>query len=447
MKNLDRICIALLVPRGLDSPASAGADAQVLVAWNARVLVVAEAEDRLLTLKGVRTAAMMHLAIHDAINSIDRRYRAYSFEGDASGADPLAAATQAAYAVAVDQYPASRKAWDAERRRWLARTRSGPARERGIAVGGAAAAAVLAQRANDGWNSEATYQWHPMGPGVYAEFNEHSGTPQGFVFGAGWAVAKPFALRSPSQFRSPPPPGIRSAEYTRAFEEVKEVGRFESTSRTADQSHLAMWWKDFAESSHNRLARSLVSDEQTDLWMAARLFALLNVSIMDAYISVFDNKFFYNHWRPYTAIHWAEHDGNRCDARRRGLEQPASPHLRVSFLSFRAWHGLRGGDDRVCEYLRRRPLLQDVDAPGGRRGSTLGKDLHEAADAFVRQLLGRGARMRPLPRLPRHPLSLRLDRRQPTRAAHRRLHHREHVAAGEVDGAGERADVVAAGLG
>ena len=75
-----------------------------------------------------------------------------------------------------------------------------------------------------------------------------------------------------------------------------------------------MWWKDFAENSHNRLARSLVTDEQTDLWESARLFALLNVSIMDAYISVFDNKFFYNHWRPYTAIHWAEHDGNPATA-------------------------------------------------------------------------------------------------------------------------------------
>jgi len=312
MKTPSRIWIVLLFLGVPGAPAIAGTDAQVLVAWNTRVLVVAEAEDRLLTLKGVRTAAMMHLAIHDAINSIDRRYRAYAFESDADGADPTAAATQAAYAIAIDQYPASRKAWDAERRRWLARTRPGPARDRGLAVGDAAAAAVLVRRANDGWDSEAIYQWQPMGPGVYAEFNEHSGTPQGFVFGAGWAVAKPFALQSPSQFRSPPPPRIRSPGYTRAFEEVKEVGRFESVTRTADQSHLAMWWKDFAENSHNRLARSLVSDEQTDLWIAARLFALLNVSIMDAYISVFDNKFFYNHWRPYTAIHWAEHDGNRA---------------------------------------------------------------------------------------------------------------------------------------
>jgi hypothetical protein len=310
MRTHERICIALWFLGALAAPANAGTDAQVLVAWNARVLVTAEAEDRLLTLKGVRTAAMMHLAIHDAINSIERRYSAYSFEGDARGGDPVAAVTQAAYAIALDQYPTRRKEWDAERRRWLGRARPGVARDLGIGVGAAAAAAVLMQRANDGWDSEATYQWRPMGPGVYAEFNEHSGTPQGFVFGAGWAAVRPLALRSPSQFRSPPPPKIRSAEYGRAFEEVKKVGRFESASRTADQSHLAMWWKDFAESSHNRLARSIVSDEQTELWDAARLFALLNVSIMDAYIGVFDNKFFHNHWRPYTAIHWAEHDGN-----------------------------------------------------------------------------------------------------------------------------------------
>jgi membrane-associated phospholipid phosphatase len=310
MKTSTKIWITTVAAAWLGAPAGAGTDAQVLVAWNARILAVAEAEDRLLTLKGVRTAAMMHLAIHDAINSIERRYRSYSYEADAGGADPLAAAIQAAYTIAIDQYPERRTQWDAERRLWLARARAGASRESGVAVGNAAATAILMERASDGWNSEATYQWQPMGPGVYAEFNEHSGTPQGFVFGAGWAVVKPFGLRSPSQFRSPPPPGIRSAEYTRAFAEVKEVGRFESSSRTPDQSHLAMWWKDFAESSHNRLARSMVIGEQTDLWVAARLFALLNVSIMDAYIGVFDNKFFHNHWRPYTAIHWAEHDGN-----------------------------------------------------------------------------------------------------------------------------------------
>jgi membrane-associated phospholipid phosphatase len=149
-----------------------------------------------------------------------------------------------------------------------------------------------------------------MAPGVYAELGEHSGTPEGFVFGAGWAAAEPFVLTSPHQLRSPPPPEIGSDAYTEAFREVKEVGSHGSATRTDDQSHLALWWKDFAENSHNRLARELVTDEELDPWRAARLFALLDMAIYDAYVGVFDNKFHYNHWRPYTAIRWAENDGN-----------------------------------------------------------------------------------------------------------------------------------------
>ena len=71
-----------------------------------------------------------------------------------------------------------------------------------------------------------------------------------------------------------------------------------------------MWWKDFVENSHNRLARKLVIKENLNLWESARLFALLNMTVYDAYVNVFDNKFHYNHWRPYTAIRWAAHDQN-----------------------------------------------------------------------------------------------------------------------------------------
>ena len=309
MKTLTYLFLLLAVlPCGAhENPAP---DSELLVSWNARLLATAEAEDRFLTLKGVRTAAMMHLAVHDALNAIDPRFGAYAYEGEARGADPVAAASQAAFVIANDQYPAQRDVWDALRARGMSAARDRQAREAGIALGEAAAQAVLAKRAGDRWDNTATYTFHPMAPGVYAEFAEHSGTPQGFVFGAGWATVEPFALKSSSQFRSPPPPAINSAEYTRAFDEVRSVGRFESRTRTADQTHLAFWWKDFAENSHNRLARQLVLEEQPDLWTAARLFALLNVAIMDAYIGVFDNKFFYNHWRPYTAIRWADHDGN-----------------------------------------------------------------------------------------------------------------------------------------
>ncbi len=287
---------------------------EVIRAFNDRILEAAEAEDHFLTLKGLRTATMAHLAQHDALNTIDPRYETFVMAqpaGDsARRADPLAAAARAAYAVAVDQYPDREATFAEELGRWLSEAEPGDARRLGVEIGDASAARILAERRGDGWDSEAEYRWHPMGPGVYAEFSEHSGTPEGFVFGAGWATARPFVLDAPDQLRAPPPPEISSEAYTRAFDEVKEVGRHESATRTADQTHLAMWWKEFVESSHSRLARELAAEEGLDAWETARLFALLEASIFDGYLTVFDDKFHYNHWRPYTAIRWAANDGN-----------------------------------------------------------------------------------------------------------------------------------------
>lgn len=283
---------------------------RMLASWNRQVFEVAEAEDRFLTLKGLRTAAMMHLAAHDAFNAIEPRYDTYSSVPAVPDADPLAAAAQAVFEVGRHEYPDREALFRSELETWLERVPDGAPKRRGVDLGREVAASILAEREGDGWDSQAEYRWHPMGPGVYAEFNEHSGTPEGFVFGAGWALAEPFALESPSQFLSPPPPDIDSEAYTRAFREVKGVGAEESPTRTPDQTHLAMWWKDFVENSHNRLARRLVIEERLDPWAAARLFALLEMSIYDGYVNVFHNKFEYNHWRPYTAIRWASNDGN-----------------------------------------------------------------------------------------------------------------------------------------
>jgi membrane-associated phospholipid phosphatase len=243
LATLTGSCVAGTAGSG---PPTAGSE--VVVAWNDLVLAVAEAEDRFLTLKGLRTATMMHLAMHDAVNAVAPRFEPFL---------------------------------------------ESPAAPRG-----------------DGWDTEAEYEWHPMAPGVYAEFSAHSGTPEGFVFGAGWARARPFLVDRADRFRSPPPPPVNGPDYARAFAEVKEVGRFASTSRTDDQTHLAMWWKEFVEKSHNRLARELAVAEGLDLWQAARLFALLDAAVYDGYVAVFADKFRYDHWRPYTAIRWAAHDGN-----------------------------------------------------------------------------------------------------------------------------------------
>lgn len=282
----------------------------VLSSWNELVLTTAEEEDGFLTLKGLRTAAMLHLAAHDALNAIEPRYETWAPVPQDAGGDPIAAVAQAAYHVAIDQYPDQQSAFEAELRRWLETVDGGPERGLGVSTGEAAAERILALRDGDGWNNEAEYRWHPMGPGVYAEFAEHSGTPEGFVFGAGWATARPFALDAPDHFVSPPPPDVTSEAYATAYDEVRWLGAYESPTRTPDQTHIAMWWKEFVESSHNRLARELAADDELDLWDAARMFALLETSIYDGYVSVFHNKFLYNHWRPYTAIRWAAHDGN-----------------------------------------------------------------------------------------------------------------------------------------
>ncbi|GAA5220693.1 vanadium-dependent haloperoxidase [Membranihabitans marinus] len=285
-------------------------DSEIVNSWNALIMEMAVAEDGLLTLKGVRTEAMVYVAIHDGLNSIRPVYTFYKYEGKNRKANPIATTAQAAYDISSSQFPDQLLKLNAELEKWLNTVEDGESKDLGIQLGKEVAAIILSERSDDGWNDEVEYIWQTMAPGVYAEFSEHSATPQGFVFGAGWARSKPFLLTAADQFRSPPPPDINSDTYTEAYNEVKEYGRFESQVRTIDQSHQAMWWKDFVENSHNRLARSLVSKENLNLWESARVFALLNMTIFDAYVNVFDNKFFYNHWRPYTAIRGAEMDGN-----------------------------------------------------------------------------------------------------------------------------------------
>lgn len=291
-------------------PAPKDYDSQLLISWNELIFKIAVAEDGLMTLKGVRTAAMMHTAMHDAINNSLSIYQTLAYHKEIIWVEPELAAVQAAFEVDVSQYPDQKKVFQMELDKVLSKMEEGPGMEQAIATGKEAAMEILKVRSEDRWNAEASYDFHPMAPGVYAEFNEHSGTPEGFIFGAGWANAETFLLDSPDHFRSPPPPEIKSEAYTKAFEEVKNYGSQESEVRTTDQAHLAMWWKDFVENSHNRLARDLVVKEKLNLWEGARLFALLNLTIYDAYVNVFDNKFHYNHWRPYTAIRWAEHDEN-----------------------------------------------------------------------------------------------------------------------------------------
>lgn len=285
-------------------------DPSIVITWNEKIMELAEKQDGLLTLNGVRTEAMAHTAAHNALQAILPVYESYKYSGSHPEADPYAAVSQALFEVAKVSFPDADSALQTLLNSSLSKIPEGNAKSLGMQLGKETAQKILNERNADNWNGKADYTWHPMAPGVYAEFNEHSGTPEGFIFGAGWANATPFMLPSQDHFRSPPPPEIKSEAYTKAFQEVKDYGSHESTLRTPDQAHFAMWWKDFVEKSHNRLARELIVQENLNLWEATRAMALLNMSIYDAYVNVFDNKFHYNHWRPFTAIRWAANDEN-----------------------------------------------------------------------------------------------------------------------------------------
>jgi hypothetical protein len=283
-------------------------DPALVVSWNQTINEIGFA-DPFAFIKPIRAHVMMHIAMHDALNAVIPLYRQYAYRGHDPGAHPIAAAAQAARDVGVSQYPDQQARLDSELARWLTTIPDTPHKARGVAVGRQSAAAILALRVNDGWDYQGTYTFSNE-PGAYQT------TPpwNGFVLQPGFRYARPFGLRSPDQFRPAPPPRLDSPQYATAFNEVKDFGRVDSVVRTPDQTLYAVWWLEFAETSVNRLARQLAIQRRTHLWQAARMFALLNMSLYDSYIAVWDAKYEYNHWRPHTAIREAVSDGNPATA-------------------------------------------------------------------------------------------------------------------------------------
>ena len=298
-------------------------EAGVVVAWNALAHAIAYEEDQFLTFKGQRALAMMNLAMHDALNTIAPVYERYVYDGavdeaEAASADEAAVAdgaagvaacaeavaARAAYEVLRSQYPGARARLDSLLSQ-LEGASSSAQQGAAIALGTAAAEAVVRSREGDGWDGPGSYEF-ARGPGRYQT------TPDwdGFVLQPGFRAARPFAIESVAAFRPPPPPALTDERYARDYNEVKEYGAAGSAVRTTDQTAYAVWWMEFAEGSVNRLARRLVMEQELDLWEAARLFAHLHMALFDGYIVNWDSKYEYDHWRPYTAIRAAAEDGN-----------------------------------------------------------------------------------------------------------------------------------------
>jgi hypothetical protein len=265
---------------------------------------------------------MMHLAMHDAINAVLARYRPHTFRGRDPRADPLAAAAQAAHDVLLALYPGARARLASELKETLKEAPDAPSRDRGVALGRRAARAQLDARRDDGWDAAGTFVFDAR-PGSYRS------TPpwNGFVLQPGFRSARGFGIPAPDRFRPAPPPSLGSAAFTTAFDEVKRLGASQSSARTSEQTGYAIWWMEFVEGSVNRLARQLTEEKALSLPDAARLFALLNMSLYDTYVAVWDSKYEFAHWRPYSAIREAGSDDNPSTEADAGWEslRPAPP--------------------------------------------------------------------------------------------------------------------------
>ena len=267
-----------------------------------------------------RNMALVHTAMFDAVNSIDRSFEPYHVQVPGSRAASMeAAAAQAAHDTLAALYPSRLAIYDAELAADLAGIPSDQA-ARGIAIGQEVARQVLALRSSDG--SAALMTWTPP--------NNDPGTYQ--LTGPNFAAAgnvhvefiTPFAVESSSQFRPGPHPALDSPEYAADVNEVKVVGASDADQpgvdrdgnglpdRTADQTLVAELWR-VPLGNHtvwNRIAQNQAVTNDLSLTETARLFALMNVALHDGLQTSHESKYHYELWRPITAIQRADEDGN-----------------------------------------------------------------------------------------------------------------------------------------
>jgi hypothetical protein len=256
---------------------------------------------------------MMHIAIYDAVQSIDRRFEPYCVLVPGASGSRVAAAAAAARGVLANRFPAQAASIGTTYSSYLA-TNGVAADDPGVSVGEKAAAAIIALRAGDGSFPANPTPFNGAGePGMWRPTPSYlSGTPAAFSsMAAPWLVdVTPFAVKSASQFRAKKPPELTSREYAEAFDEVKAVGGLQSTRRTAEQTDVAYFWSDNTPIQWNRALRSIATAYLTDIGESARLFALANLSAADAIMTCWETKIHYCYWRPVTAIQEAAADGN-----------------------------------------------------------------------------------------------------------------------------------------
>jgi len=281
---------------------------QPVIDWNRILLSIVNTPGaQPANIQPTRNFAILHASIYDAVNAIDRTHEPYLiFMHARQPASETAAADAAAHTALVGLYPAQQSALDGDYVSELARVPDGPAKDNGVRIGNLVAHDLLAIRADDGSNVPAPPFVAGTNPGDYRPTPPNFPTP---VF-TNWGQVTPFVLERGDQFRPAPPPPLTSDEYADAVNEVEAAGSATSTSRTAEQTQIGLFWAPPIQNFWNQIAQTVALAHHSDLPTTARLFAALNLSFADSAIAFYDAKYTYRFWRPVTAIRLADTDFN-----------------------------------------------------------------------------------------------------------------------------------------
>jgi PAP2 superfamily len=286
-------------------PVSAGAN--VITDWDEKAVAVVMPAGAVGVSQQVYTAqrimGMVHAAMFDAVNSIERRYQPYLVQLQAdpgTSTEAAAAAAAAAILATIDEKTAGEM--KVTLATYLASiSGDGAAKADGIKLGQAVAAKVLEARANDGHDAVDDYRPRTS-PGVYV--------PTAITAASTWSKVKPFAMTTASQFRPDPPVSLSSEEWAADYTEIKDYGGKTSAKRSPQQTETARFWLMVGPPAYHPFVRQLVTAKQMGVGDSARFMALAAVGLNDALIAVFDAKYHYNFWRPITAIRNGDIDGN-----------------------------------------------------------------------------------------------------------------------------------------
>jgi hypothetical protein len=298
-------CVLALTFAPAPATASAGAGPNAVVVWNSNAQTAIYEVARQGPYVAPRSFAMVQGAVYDAVNAIaGKPYQPYVSAPPARRSDsPDAAVAAAAHRVLVSLFPAQAASIDAMYDESLAAIPSGQARDGGIRVGVAAADAMIASRVDDGAFGPATWT-SASGPGQWVP------TPPTYASDGAWVgLMRPFVIPRNDMFRTSGPPRLSGAAWARDYNEVKALGSVSSTVRTADQTSAAIWWHD-RRLTEWEIKRQLATTQHLSTLQAARMMAMADVANADSLIACFNEKKYWNFWRPVTAVQQGATDGN-----------------------------------------------------------------------------------------------------------------------------------------